>query len=105
MASESDNEIKSLIVEVYEEIEQFSDERTELNAKIQAGRARLKARGIHPKAFDLVRRFMQLDESKRAGFDLAYMTIREALGVPVDPQGTFDDYIETTEEDGEENDE
>ena len=75
--------VKKEIKKGVDEIISLKDERTGINAQIAEVRARMVTHGIPKKALDMAMQYMNMDEDKREGFDVAYQIVREAIGLPV----------------------
>lgn len=87
-------EIKNRISLAARTVDQAKAERREANEVIGAERAALETLGIPRKAFDMAKRYVDLDPDERRGFDLAYAICREALGEPLDAQGDLIDMLD-----------
>ena len=86
--------IKAEIRDAREEVDALKEERASINDKIKAVRSNLETKGIKKEAFNMALRYMDWDEDKRRGFDLAYAVVREALGAAVDAQGDLFGFAE-----------
>ena len=75
--------IKSAIKASYDRILEWRDDRSAVQADIQAEREKLVALGIPKKAFDMAVKYAVLDPDERKAFDTAYAIVREAIGLPV----------------------
>ena len=78
--------LKNDIVKGVEEINRHKEKRAAINDQIAAVRSDLKAKGIPKQAIDWAMTYLDWDEDKRDGFDVAYDIVREALGAPVQAQ-------------------
>lgn len=65
------------------ELKGLKEERSQLNADIQAIRERFAALGVPKAAADMAIRYSEWDVEKRQGFDVAYALMREVIGLPV----------------------
>lgn len=65
------------------EVAALKEQRRGIGSQILAARDALSAKGIPKAAFDAALRYMNWDEDKRRGFDLAYGICRTALGAPI----------------------
>ena len=75
--------LKDDIVKGVDSINELKLERTSINEQIGALRSDLEAKGIKKQALDMAMTYMNWDEDKREGFDIAYTIVREALGAPM----------------------
>ena len=75
--------LKDDIVKGVGSINELKLERTSINEQIGALRSDLEAKGIKKQALDMAMTYMNWDEDKREGFDIAYTIVREALGAPL----------------------
>lgn len=75
------DEIRGIMVK----INKNKDRRAEVNADIQALRDKAVTLGIPKSALDMAMRYLDWEPEKREGFDLAYQLVREAGGLPVQP--------------------
>lgn len=66
-----------------EKIEKLKLQRTSVNEKIAAVRSDLEAKGIKKEALDMAMKYLNWDDDKREGFDLAYSLVRNAMGSPL----------------------
>lgn len=78
--------LKDLIRKSVSLIKEAKNDRTAHNADIQAAREALEAQGIPKRALSMAMSYSELDADQRAGFDVAYTILREALGCPFDGQ-------------------
>jgi hypothetical protein len=77
------DKLKEAIVAGVNSIEALKMDRTAVNEKIAAIRADLEAKGIKKTALDMAMRYINMDETQREGFDVAYTIVREAMGQPI----------------------
>jgi hypothetical protein len=61
-------------------------ERESYSEDISAAIERLESKGINRHALRMAMRYAEFDEDVRAGFDVAYQLVREAIGVPFEDQ-------------------
>lgn len=76
-------DLKQQIADAVHDIKQAKLDRADVNADIQAIRERMASKGIPKAALDMAMRYMEWDEDKREGFDVAYALVREACGAPL----------------------
>ena len=75
--------LRKQIAAAGKKIAQLKDDRTEINADIQAALESLKAKGIPKDALKRAISDSALDEEQRDNLDLAYVICRGALGKPI----------------------
>lgn len=85
------SELKREVRAGVDRITKLKEDRTAVNEAIAAIRSDLVAKGIHKKALDMAMTYMLMDPDKREGFDIAYDIVREAIGLPFNPQGDLFD--------------
>ena len=75
--------LKKKIAAAIGNVRELKKDRQDTNAEIQAVRENMNALGIPKAAFDMAMRYLEWDEDKREGFDIAYALVREAGGAPM----------------------
>jgi hypothetical protein len=80
------NELKDRIRAAEKRIKGAQDNRAEENAVIAEEYTALEAKGIPRKAMAWALIYASWDADARAGFDVAYQIVREAIGVPMEDQ-------------------
>lgn len=75
------DKLKEDVKKGVDQIEGLKLDRTAINEKIAAVRSSLEAKGIKKEALDMAMKYMNWDDDKREGFDLAYSIVREAIGL------------------------
>lgn len=97
--------LKNKIKETATAITSSKQDAKEANADIEALRETLQAGGIPRKALAWAMQYCSWDEDSRAGFDVAFVLCREALGQPFenqlfDAEGNPNLHVPKAEEDG-----
>ena len=77
------NKLNDDIVKGIGQIEGLKDKRAAINEKIAAVRSDLEAKGIKKAALDMAMTYLNWDEDKREGFDIAYQIVRDAMDAPL----------------------
>lgn len=67
-------------------IDEKKQERLEVGSDITLARETLANAGIPKEAADMAFRYATWDDDKRAGFDVAYAIVREAIGLPMEDE-------------------
>lgn len=75
--------LKKEVVEGVDKIRKLREDQAAVGQNIQAIRENLQSKGVAKEAVDWTIRYMGWDEDKRKQFDLAFVIVREALGVPL----------------------
>lgn len=75
-----------------DKVSQLKLKRAEINAEIAEICASAEADGIPKQAFDLALRYHESSPKKREGFDLGYLMMRKAIGLPM--KGTQGDLFD-----------
>lgn len=88
--------LRQLIRDKVGVIQGAQSDRLAHNSDIQAARTELEAQGIPKKALAAAMAYLGWDADARAGFDNAYVIVREALGCPMEDQ-LFDHKGEPTD--------
>ena len=76
-------ELKKDVRKITDAIRAQKEDRRATNEEIAALRAKAETLGIHKAALDMAMRYMDWEPEKRENFDIAYMIVREAMGLPV----------------------
>ena len=80
------DELKKLIHRSVNQIKVAKGDRKEINADITLAMETMENAGIPKAAARLAMQYAEWDEDSRAGFDVAYQFVRDALGVPFETQ-------------------
>ena len=83
MKGEGLSELQKAAFEAIQEITNLEKSRSEVNAKIQAIRERLEAKGISKKSLAVALMVSKMNEDHLDGFDTAYLICRKAINLPV----------------------
>ncbi len=75
--------VKEAIKDAIGQVRQLKNDRSDINADMQAVREKLNALGIPKAAFDMAMKYIDMDADKREGFDIAYALVREVGGLPL----------------------
>lgn len=76
-------DINKVITAAIEKISGLELQRETINSQIKAVVEDLESRGINRHAFRYAVRVMKMSESKREGYDLSYMLVRQAADQPL----------------------
>lgn len=77
------SDLKTLIAQTLKNVKALKLDRADINDDINSQRAKLAAKGIPKKAFDMAAAYLDMDPDDREGFDIAYALVREAGGLPI----------------------
>jgi chaperonin GroEL (HSP60 family) len=80
------NELKKKIRDAVNTVNGAKEDRAESNAVIAEAMASMEAKGIPRKALQWAMTYSEWDSDARAGFDVAYQIVREAIGVPMEDE-------------------
>ena len=89
--AEATKEVEAAIVAAFAKLKRLEEERAEINAEAKAVREGLIARGLYRPAISACFTLWKQEENKREIFDSTFVSIRSALGIPVQTELRLED--------------